>query len=229
MKSSLDNLSDNELLCANLQPDQIAPLSLESSSTNIASLLLLSPSSFNIKCNLITNESKPQYNQIKTSNSLESIPTQSFDLENKQNRSIESGKKQNKQQLENSIHRWNKQECLLYDKFISMYLDVILEKGNDNASKIQIKRNKNLFQMMSRFIGTRNVTQCRSHHQKFFRKALQKLGINQDEQQFPQEIQKQSENIAEVKPVKKVKLNQNNQKKIKSIESNSNATYFLTQ
>eukprot|EP00828_Plagiopyla_frontata_P023001 TRINITY_DN2956_c0_g1_i4.p2 TRINITY_DN2956_c0_g1~~TRINITY_DN2956_c0_g1_i4.p2 ORF type:complete len:105 (-),score=16.95 TRINITY_DN2956_c0_g1_i4:227-541(-) len=74
------------------------------------------------------------------------------------------------------------------------------------------------FQMMSKFIGTRDVTQCRSHHQKFFRKALMKLGINQDECQFP--VVKKIENVTEgAKPVKKVqikrKLSINNMPEIK--------------
>ena len=45
----------------------------------------------------------------------------------------------------NQVHRWNKQECLSYDRFIQLYLDVILERGSESTQRISIKKNKNLF------------------------------------------------------------------------------------
>eukprot|EP00828_Plagiopyla_frontata_P023004 TRINITY_DN2956_c0_g2_i2.p2 TRINITY_DN2956_c0_g2~~TRINITY_DN2956_c0_g2_i2.p2 ORF type:complete len:129 (-),score=23.90 TRINITY_DN2956_c0_g2_i2:308-694(-) len=79
-----------------------------------------------------------------------------------------------------------------------------LERSPESNQKIQIKRNKNLFQMMSKFIGTRDVTQCRSHHQKFFNKALAKLGINQGQCNFSVTKKPETNCDADAKTVKKV-------------------------
>ena len=46
------------------------------------------------------------------------------------------------------MKRWTKEEALLYEKFIEMYLDIM----RDSSSK----RNKKIFLLMSKFIGTKS-------------------------------------------------------------------------
>lgn len=48
-----------------------------------------------------------------------------------------------------------------------MYIDIM----KDSSSK----RNKKIFLLMSKFIGSKSPSQCRSHHQKFFKKIIKTL------------------------------------------------------
>lgn len=60
------------------------------------------------------------------------------------------------------IRRWTKEESQNYEKFIDKYADIF----NDSSSKRVTK----IFIFMAEFIGTKTPSQCRSHHQKFFRR-----------------------------------------------------------
>ena len=67
----------------------------------------------------------------------------------------------NKKTME-KIKRWTKEESGLYEQFIEMYADIF----NDPSSKRVTK----IFIFMSKYIGSKTPSQCRSHHQKFFKK-----------------------------------------------------------
>ena len=67
-----------------------------------------------------------------------------------------NGKRIYNKRTNEKVKRWTKEEALLYEKFIEMYLDIM----KDSSSK----RNKKIFLLMSKFIGTKNPSQCRSHH-----------------------------------------------------------------
>ena len=67
----------------------------------------------------------------------------------------------NKKTME-KIKRWTKEESALYEQFIEMYADIF----NDPSSKRVTK----IFIFMSKYIGSKTPSQCRSHHQKFFKK-----------------------------------------------------------
>lgn len=75
----------------------------------------------------------------------------------------------NKKTME-KIKRWTKEESSLYEQFIEMYADIF----NDPSSKRVTK----IFIFMSKYIGTKTPSQCRSHHQKFFKKiqGMKSLG-----------------------------------------------------
>lgn len=60
------------------------------------------------------------------------------------------------------IRRWTKEESEQYEKFIDMYSDIFNESGSKRVTKVFIQ--------MSQFIGTKTPSQCRSHHQKFFKR-----------------------------------------------------------
>lgn len=60
------------------------------------------------------------------------------------------------------IRRWTKEEAEQYEKFIDMYSDIFNESGSKRVTKVFIQ--------MSQFIGTKTPSQCRSHHQKFFKR-----------------------------------------------------------
>ena len=66
------------------------------------------------------------------------------------------------------IRRWTKEEAEQYEKFIDMYSDIFNESGSKRVTKVFIQ--------MSQFIGTKTPSQCRSHHQKFF-KRLQRARL----------------------------------------------------
>lgn len=66
------------------------------------------------------------------------------------------------------IRRWTKEEADQYEKFIDMYSDIFNESGSKRVTKVFIQ--------MSQFIGTKTPSQCRSHHQKFF-KRLQRARL----------------------------------------------------
>ena len=59
------------------------------------------------------------------------------------------------------VKRWTKQETALYQNFVEIYKDIM----RDSSSK----RNSKIFLQMSKFIGSKTPSQCRSHHQKFYR------------------------------------------------------------
>lgn len=75
----------------------------------------------------------------------------------------------NKKTME-KIKRWTKEESALYEQFIDMYADIF----NDPSSKRVTK----IFIFMSKYIGSKTPSQCRSHHQKFFKKiqTMKNLG-----------------------------------------------------
>lgn len=75
----------------------------------------------------------------------------------------------NKKTME-KIKRWTKEESALYEQFIEMYADIF----NDPSSKRVTK----IFIFMSKYIGSKTPSQCRSHHQKFFKKiqSMKSLG-----------------------------------------------------
>lgn len=60
------------------------------------------------------------------------------------------------------IKRWTKEESLLYNRFIAEHSSLLSDPS--------IKRAKKIFILMSNYIKTKNPSQCRSHHQKFYRK-----------------------------------------------------------
>ena len=60
------------------------------------------------------------------------------------------------------IKRWTKEESDLYSKFISEHTNLLQDAS--------VKRAKKIFILMSQYIKTKNPSQCRSHHQKFYRK-----------------------------------------------------------
>lgn len=60
------------------------------------------------------------------------------------------------------IKRWTKEESQLYEEFLQKYKNIFEEAGTKRMTKI--------FILMSEFIGTKTASQCRSHHQKFFKK-----------------------------------------------------------
>lgn len=60
------------------------------------------------------------------------------------------------------IKRWTKEESDLYNRFIMEHSDLLQDPS--------VKRAKKIFILMSNFIKTKNPSQCRSHHQKFYRK-----------------------------------------------------------
>ena len=63
------------------------------------------------------------------------------------------------------IKRWTKEEGQRYDKFIEMHMEIF----SDTNKK---KRGTKIFLKMSKFIGTKTPSQCRSHHQKFYKKKF---------------------------------------------------------
>lgn len=60
------------------------------------------------------------------------------------------------------IKRWTKEESDLYSRFIADHANLLRDPS--------VKRAKKIFILMSNFIKTKNPSQCRSHHQKFYRK-----------------------------------------------------------
>ena len=78
------------------------------------------------------------------------------------------GKRPYNKKTSEKIKRWTKEESQLYENFIEMYADIF----NDPSSKRVTK----IFIFMSKYIGTKTPSQCRSHHQKFFKK-IQNLKV----------------------------------------------------
>lgn len=67
-----------------------------------------------------------------------------------------------KKKTTEKIKRWTKEESQLYEEFLQKYKSTFEEAGTKRMTKIFIQ--------MSEFIGTKTASQCRSHHQKFFKK-----------------------------------------------------------
>lgn len=78
-----------------------------------------------------------------------------------------NGKRIYKKKSEEKIKRWTKDESQLYEEFV---IDHFLLFNDNN-----IKRANKIFIQMSEFIKTKNSSQCRSHHQKFFNKIKEKI------------------------------------------------------
>lgn len=58
--------------------------------------------------------------------------------------------------MSDKIRRWDAEECDLYEKFLEMYYEAMIDSSN--------KRNTRIFLLMSKFIRTKTPSQCRSHH-----------------------------------------------------------------
>lgn len=83
----------------------------------------------------------------------------------------ENNRRTNKKCLE-KIKRWSKEECQIYDDFIRKYDTIMADSTSKRMTKI--------FLYMAKFIETKNASQCRSHHQKFYPKvkeAMEKEGF----------------------------------------------------
>jgi len=111
------------------------------------------------------------------------------------------------------IRRWTKEEAEQYEKFIDMYSDIFNESGSKRVTKVFIQ--------MSQFIGTKTPSQCRSHHQKFF-KRLQRARllaaghiINEDD------FKKKRKNNTKKLKAKKEAMAQETQVKIEKVEENN--------
>lgn len=87
------------------------------------------------------------------------------------------------------IKRWTTEESQLYEDFITKYNNIFEEANNKRLTKI--------FVIMSKFIRSKDSNQCRSHHQKFYKKIM--------------ENQKKSNDFS-VKQKKKYKKKDNKQK-----------------
>lgn len=81
-----------------------------------------------------------------------------------------SGKRVYTKRTTDKIRRWTKEESKLYEQFIEMYSDIF----NDSSSKRVTK----IFIFMASYIGSKTPSQCRSHHQKFFRRIQREKLIN---------------------------------------------------
>lgn len=79
-----------------------------------------------------------------------------------QNKNNSNSKRPYNKKTMEKIKRWTKEESQLYENFIEMYADIF----NDPSSKRVTK----IFIFMSKYIGSKTPSQCRSHHQKFFKK-----------------------------------------------------------
>lgn len=82
--------------------------------------------------------------------------------ENLEDSNQKSGKRIYTKRTTDKIRRWTKEESKRYEDFIEQYSDIF----NDPSSKRVTK----IFIFMSNYIGTKTPSQCRSHHQKFFRR-----------------------------------------------------------
>lgn len=75
------------------------------------------------------------------------------------------------------IKRWTHEECRMYEEFILHHSAVM----NDSS----VKRTEKIFLSMSEFIGSKTPSQCRSHHQKFFRRVVnEKTQFSKEDSQY---------------------------------------------
>lgn len=65
------------------------------------------------------------------------------------------------------VQRWSEDECKKYEEFIVKNFEIL--NGN------QSNRTTKLFLLMSDYIGTRAPIQCRSHHQKFYKRVVKRF------------------------------------------------------
>ena len=84
---------------------------------------------------------------------------------------ISKGKRIYQKRNEEKIRRWSQEECLKYEHFILDNFDYLSGTSSNRTNKI--------FLQMSQTIGTKTPTQCRSHHQKFFRRVLKSYSIEE--------------------------------------------------
>lgn len=77
---------------------------------------------------------------------------------------------------DDKIRRWTADECKKYEEFIVQHSNVMCDSS--------IKRTEKIFLSMSQYIGTKTASQCRSHHQKFFKRVLAELGCGRDDSQL---------------------------------------------
>lgn len=76
------------------------------------------------------------------------------------------GKRQYLKRSIDKIRRWSSEECQKYEDFILNNEELMNGSNSNRATKI--------FLMMSEYIATKTPTQCRSHHQKFFKRVMKK-------------------------------------------------------
>ena len=110
-----------------------------------------------LKTPSIKKESISKEDSLEESGSLED----NDNLEDSGQKSV-GGKRVYTKRTTDKIRRWTKEESKLYEDFIEMYSDIF----NDSSSKRVTK----IFIFMANYIGTKTPSQCRSHHQKFFRR-----------------------------------------------------------
>lgn len=80
--------------------------------------------------------------------------------------SSSNSKRQYQKRSVDKIRRWSSEECQKYEDFILHNEELMNGSNSNRATKI--------FLMMSEHIATKTPTQCRSHHQKFFRRVMKK-------------------------------------------------------
>jgi len=100
------------------------------------------------------------------------------------------------------IRRWTKEESKLYEDFIDMYSDIF----NDSSSKRVTK----IFIFMANYIGSKTPSQCRSHHQKFFRRIQREKLLSSGKATNEEELEK----LMPKKRKKKTEKNKENQDEI---------------
>ena len=86
---------------------------------------------------------------------------------------VELNKRVYNKRMTDKIRRWNAEECDLYEKFLEMYYEAMIDNTN--------KRNTRIFLLMSKFIRTKTPSQCRSHHQKFFKQVMKVIKMSPEE------------------------------------------------
>ena len=121
-------------------------------SSNLISTIVLSksPEFTEIERKFSENEKKPLSKSEQTS-TKDSSEIFSSNYRNKRS----YVKKTNER-----VKRWTKEETILYQNFVDKYKEIM----KDSSSK----RNSKIFLQMSKFIGSKTPSQCRSHHQKFY-------------------------------------------------------------
>lgn len=87
--------------------------------------------------------------------------------------------------MSEKIRRWDAEECDLYEKFLEMYYEAMIDSSN--------KRNTRIFLLMSKFIRSKTPSQCRSHHQKFFKKVMKVIKMTPQEKK--EEIRRREEKL----------------------------------
>ena len=125
--------------------------------------------------NLFTEEKKEEFTNLSfTRNKKNSLVDKLLNKENeleKQKKIIEKNEKNGKKRREykkkniEKVQRWTAEENQKYEKFIFDHENIM-----ENSS---LKRNAKIFLAMSEFIASKTPSQCRSHHQKFYKKLCE--------------------------------------------------------